>query len=82
MPRWQPKVNRHCAYQLQKTVGGNTNYVKRRPAIVTAIATDTNPVLRVRHIGETYGTGAVGVPRQINSTTTVPAARAGKYVSQ
>jgi hypothetical protein len=86
---WQPKAKRHCAYQQQKTVtsnaifgGTNTNYVKRRPAVITGFATDTNPILRVRHHGETYGSGAVGVPRQVNSTASVPAARASKYVSQ
>lgn len=63
--RGQPEVglvNRHVAYLQQKTVGGNANYVKRRPGTVTALATDTNPRIRVRHTGEVYGNAAVGVP--------------------
>lgn len=55
-------VNRHVAYLQQKTVGGNANYVKRRPGTVTALAADTNPRIRVRHNGETYGNASVGVP--------------------
>lgn len=81
---WVPKVRRHAVVMVQKTVGGNTQYVKRRPAIITGFATDTNPIFQVRHYGETYGTGAVGVPRIVNSTTTPPGGnwRAGKYCSQ
>jgi len=51
---WQRKVNRHCAYLQQKTVGGNANYVKRRPAVITALGAGNLVNLRVRHIGETY----------------------------
>jgi hypothetical protein len=86
--RWVPKVNRHAVVMVQKTVGGNTNYVKRRPAVITGFATDTNPIMRVRHIGETYGNGTTGVVRQIDwpvsaispSRTVGSAARAGKYI--
>lgn len=61
---WQPKVNRKVRYLLQKTVGGNTQYVKRRPAIITGFAGDGNPILRVGHQGETYGTAPTGVARK------------------
>jgi translation elongation factor EF-Tu-like GTPase len=64
---WKAKVNRHVTHILQKTLGGNTNYAKRRPAVITAIATDTNPRYRVRHGGETYGSGAVGIARIFRS---------------
>lgn len=78
---WKPKVNRHCYYYKQKTVTNPlgqviTNYIARRPCVITAIATDTNPDLRVRHIGETYGTGATGIVRRFSGS------RAGKYVPQ
>lgn len=74
--RWVPKVNRHVAVQVKKTVTNPlgqviTNYVKRRPGVITALATDTNPVIRVRHIGETYGTGSVGIARQFDCTVSV-----------
>lgn len=73
---WVAKVRRHASVYVQKTVAGNTQYVKRRPAIITGFATDTNPIFRVRHYGETYGTGAVGVP---SGHSLVPP-RNGKYV--
>lgn len=63
---WVPRVNKHCAYLQQKTVGGNANYVKRRPAIITGFATDTNPRLRVRRSGEVYGNASVGVARKLD----------------
>jgi hypothetical protein len=34
---------------------------KVRPCIVTGLATDTNPILRVGHGGEVYGTASVGI---------------------
>lgn len=68
---WVPKVNRHCVYLLQKTVGGNPDYVKRRPAVITAIAADGGLVLRVGRYDtddvipgsqyETYGNSTTGV---------------------
>lgn len=61
---WVAKVNRHCAVLVQKTVGGNTNYVKRRPGVITAFAADSNPRIRVRHISETYGDATNGVARK------------------
>lgn len=92
---WVPKVNRHAVVMVQKTVAGNTQYVKRRPAIITGFATDTNPIFRVRHNldkdpvtpgiqPEVYGTPSVGIVRVLNSTTTTPGGnwRAGKYCSQ
>lgn len=51
---WVRKVNRHCAYLQQKTVNGNTAYVKRRPAVITALGAGNLVNLRVRHHGETY----------------------------
>lgn len=51
---WEPKVNRHVVYLQQKTVGGEVNYVKRRPAIVTAVNLDDTVDLRVGHDGEVY----------------------------
>lgn len=61
---WQAKTNRHVAYLQQKTVGGNTQYVKRRPAIITGFAADSLPRLRVRRAGEVYGNATNGVPRK------------------
>jgi hypothetical protein len=55
-------VNRHRVYLLQKTVAGNTTYVKRRPAIIVGIASNSDPILRVKHTGEVYGNASVGVP--------------------
>jgi hypothetical protein len=48
------KVNRHCAVLIQKTVGGNTAYVKRRPAVITALGAGQLVTVRVRRHGETY----------------------------
>jgi hypothetical protein len=72
---WVAKVNRHVAYLQQKTVGGNTAYVKRRPAVITAFATDTNPRLRVRHSGETYGSAGTGVVRKTGTTSDATVSR-------
>lgn len=69
---WLPKVGRHCVYLLQVTVGGNTKYVKRRPAIITAVAGSTVD-LRVGHSGEVY-TG-------ISQRTDPNSDSAGTYVS-
>lgn len=74
---WVAKVNRHVAVVVQKTVGGNANYAKRRPGVITAFATDTNPRIRVRHIGETYGSAGTGVVRQPSTN----AVAVNKYVS-
>lgn len=50
-----PRVNRHVAYLQQKTVGGNTQYVKRRPSTITAVpGPDFIVDLRVGHHSETY----------------------------
>lgn len=80
---WVPKVNRHARVFINKSVTNalgqvQTNYVKRRPATVTAFATDTNPRFRVRHSGETYGSAAVGIVRQIDSTVPVGGDAAGE----
>lgn len=64
---WVAKARRHVAYLQQKTVGGNTAYVKRRPAVITGFsAGDSAPLLRVRHGGETYGNATNGVARKTN----------------
>lgn len=34
---WVKKVGRHVVVMVVKTVGGNTTYVKRRPAQITAL---------------------------------------------
>jgi hypothetical protein len=51
---WVRKVNRHCAYLQLKTVNGNAAYVKRRPAVITALGAGELVTIRVRHHGETY----------------------------
>lgn len=53
---WMPKVGRHCAY-LQPV---SATYVKRRPAIITAVHPDGTVNLRVGHHSETY----TNVPRR------------------
>jgi hypothetical protein len=63
---WQPKVNRHVAYLLQKTVGGNANYVKRRACVITGFASDGNPRLRCLHTGEVYGDATTGIVHKTN----------------
>lgn len=70
---WVAKVNRHVT--VLKVAGGTT---KLKPGVITAIATDGNPVIRVGRKGETYGTGAVGVPLRtdVNENLTVT-----KYIS-
>jgi hypothetical protein len=82
---WKPKTNRHACYYLQKTATNPlgtviTNYIKRRPVVITGLATDTNPRLRVRHYTvpstETYGSAGVGIVRRFTGS------RAGKYVPQ
>jgi hypothetical protein len=69
---YAPKVRRHVRYHLQKTVGGNTQYVKRRPATITGLGAGTVN-LRVRHIGETYTNISIWEPK----ASTNP--RPGKY---
>lgn len=63
---WQPKLNRKVRYLLQKTVGGEANYVKRRPAIITGFAGNGDPRLRVGHAGEVYGDATTGIARKTN----------------
>lgn len=80
---WVAKVGRHVT--LMKVSGGT---VKAKPGVITAIATDSNPVIRVgRHDTdtgtagkqyETYGNATTGVPRRtdVNENLTVT-----KYIS-
>lgn len=56
---WVAKVNRHVT--LMK-VGSGT--VKAKPGVITAIATNGDPVIRVGRKGETYGNATTGVPRR------------------
>lgn len=56
---WFPKVNRHVT--IVKVAGGTT---KLKPGVITAIATDGSPVIRVGRKGETYGNGTTGVARR------------------
>jgi len=72
---WVAKTNRHVVYLQQKTVGGNTAYVKRRPAIITGFAADSTPRLRVRHSGEVYGNASVGIVRKTGTTGDATVAR-------
>lgn len=75
---WVAKVRRHVAYLQLKTVGGNTAYVKRRPAIITSFsAGDSNPILRVRHTGEVYGNSTNGIARKTDPDGNTT----GQYVS-
>lgn len=60
---WVPKVNRHVSMVV--TIGGKT---RRRPGIITAFATDTNPRIRVGHLGEVYGDATNGVVRRTTTT--------------
>lgn len=54
MPAWRGKINRHVQIFVQKTVGGNAQYVKIRPGVITALGAGQLINARVRHIGETY----------------------------
>lgn len=46
---WVPKVNRHVAVLVLKTVNGNAAYVKRRPARITALGAGSLITCRVGH---------------------------------
>lgn len=65
---WLPAVGRHVTYirdideDTETFPARLTDYVKLRPAVITEIAADSNPVLRVGHHGETYGDSTTGVP--------------------
>lgn len=37
MSTWKPKIGRHVQVFVQKTVGGNTQYMKVRTARITAL---------------------------------------------
>lgn len=70
---WVPKVGRHVAVLVQKTFNGNTNYVERRPAVITAVGVGDAIDCRVRHTGETY----TNLARRVNpSSPSLP-----RYVS-
>jgi hypothetical protein len=62
------KVKRHVTYYKKTTVGGVANQIKLRPAIITGVAADGAPILRVKHTGEVYGNGTNGVPARVNAT--------------
>jgi len=50
---WVRKVNRHVQVFVPKTVGGNTAYVKVRPAIITALGVGNLITCKVS-LAETY----------------------------
>lgn len=50
---WVKKVGRHVVVQVVKTVAGNTTYVKRRPAQITALGAGNLVTCKVTG-GETY----------------------------
>jgi hypothetical protein len=52
--KWVAKVGRHVQVIVPKTVGGNAQYQKIRPAIITALGAGTLINCRVLHTGETY----------------------------
>lgn len=54
MPKFKPKVKRHIVVHVNKTVGGNTKYVKRRPAKITSIVSGQTVNAVVPHTTETY----------------------------
>lgn len=80
---WVAKVGRHVT--LIKVSGGT---VKLKPGVITAIATDSNLVIRVgRHDTnagsagvqlETYGDGTTGVPRRTDPNEDITVT---KYIS-
>lgn len=57
---WLRKVNRHVQLYRQKTVGGEANYVKVVPAVITALGAGELVTVRIGHTGGT----AVNVPRR------------------
>jgi hypothetical protein len=71
---WLPKVNRHV--QLLKRVSSSVTLIK--PGIITGIALDTNPIIRIGHSGESYGNATNGVPRRTNPNENLSVT---KYIS-
>lgn len=65
---WVAKVRRHVVYLQQKTVNGNTAYVKRRPARITAISADGAPIIKLSRTSTIVGDATNGVPRKTHST--------------
>jgi hypothetical protein len=57
---WLRKVNRHVQVYRQKTVAGETNYVKVVPAVITALGAGELVTVRVGHAGGTIA----NVPRR------------------
>jgi hypothetical protein len=50
---WLRKVNRHVQVFTQKTVGGNTQYVKIRSGTITALGASELVTVRFGHAGGT-----------------------------
>jgi len=48
------RINDHVTVFVQKTVAGNTQYVKARPGTVTARGAGNLADVRIGHLGETY----------------------------
>jgi hypothetical protein len=70
---WVRQLKAHVAFLQQKTVNGNTAYVKRRPATITALGAGELVNLRVLHSGEVY--------TNVDRRTDPNANAAGTYVS-
>ena len=64
---WLRKINRHVQVFTQKTVDGNTNYVKVRPAVITALGAGENVTVRFGHTGGTLA----NVPRRTDPDANV-----------
>lgn len=75
---WVAKVGRRVVYLQQKTVNGNTVYVKRLPAQITAIASDGAPVLKLTGSGTVIGNATNGALRKTHSTGN---SQVSRYVS-
>jgi hypothetical protein len=51
---WRPKIGRHVQVFVNKTVNGNAQFQKIRPAIITALGAGNLITCRVLHTGEIY----------------------------
>lgn len=80
---WTKKIGRHVVVNVVKTVGGNTAYVKRRPAIITAVGAGQLVTCRVGH----FDTDNVTPGKQLETYTLIDRdldlapPRGGTYIS-
>ncbi len=58
---WRPLLGLHCIYLEQKTFGGSSQYIKRRPVKIIGFASDGYPILLQKQSGVQYGTASVGI---------------------